>query len=153
MQTLLEQKLKAKTQITATCHLWVGSQSDNGYGQLCYEGRPQGVHRLMYKLHHGDIPAGLDIMHTCDVRNCVNPAHLIAGTRLDNMQDASSKGRMPRGRSSSSGKLTEEQVIKIRKLIALGLSNSSIARTYDVNPSAISRIKTKTDWAWLKELP
>jgi hypothetical protein len=147
----LEQKLKSKTQVTATCHLWLGSQSDNGYGQLRHEGRPQGVHRLVYKLYHGEVPTGLDVMHTCDVRNCLNPAHLIAGTRQANMQDAATKGRLPHGRQSASGKLTEEQVLKIRKLLSLGLSNSSIARTYAVNPSAISRIKTKTDGAWLKE--
>lgn len=38
--------------------------------------------------------AGVDIMHSCDNRLCVNPAHLAIGTRSENMKDAYNKGRI-----------------------------------------------------------
>jgi hypothetical protein len=33
------------------------------------------------------------VMHTCDVRACVNPDHLVLGTQSDNMMDALRKKR------------------------------------------------------------
>lgn len=32
-------------------------------------------------------------LHTCDVRNCINPGHLFVGTDKDNTQDMLAKGR------------------------------------------------------------
>lgn len=86
---------------TDTCWLWTGANND-GYGVFCVGSRKDGTrklvgaHRVSWVLHNGDIPEGLFVCHTCDVRNCVNPAHLWLGTHQDNMADTRNK-RVPLG--------------------------------------------------------
>lgn len=80
---------------TKTCWLWRGS-TVKGYGQFTVS--PQlktTAHRVSWVWHFGRrIPAGLVIMHTCDVPRCVRPAHLRLGTQGDNVRDASTKGHL-----------------------------------------------------------
>ncbi|MGH8609667.1 MAG: HNH endonuclease [Gammaproteobacteria bacterium] len=44
-------------------------------------------------LTYGVTPGGLLVTHKCDVRNCVNPAHLEVGTHKKNAQDMVERNR------------------------------------------------------------
>jgi len=76
------------------CQVWLGSVADHGYGRIRIDGVLHKVHRLSYEIHKGEIPSGLLVCHTCDVRCCLNPEHLFLGTNQDNRIDASNKGRL-----------------------------------------------------------
>lgn len=83
----------------AGCWRWMGSLNQDGYGQIGFTSRKLiHAHRAAWLLTHGEIPRGLQVLHTCDNPPCVNPAHLWLGTHADNMADASRKGRL-RGRT------------------------------------------------------
>jgi hypothetical protein len=77
--------------------------------------------RLAFEGTNGCIPPGAHILHRCDRPQCVNPAHLFAGSHLDNMRDMYSKGRrrLPTGERNGRAKLTAETVQAIRAATGL----------------------------------
>lgn len=82
--------------VDSGCWEWQGNRNQTGYGLFTVGGRRSGMvaHRFSYDRFVASIPDGLKVLHRCDNRRCVNPAHLFLGTQLDNMRDASQKGRI-----------------------------------------------------------
>src|SRR5580700_10130404 len=78
------------------CWLWEGYLTE-GYGRLDLGGQKWLAHRLSYRIFCGEIPAGMLVLHKCDVPCCVNPAHLYVGTDADNTRDKVLRGRHARG--------------------------------------------------------
>ena len=76
------------------CWFWTGELGRGGYGIFRFLNRKYLAHRWAYELLRGEIPEGLLACHKCDVRCCVNPAHIFLGTHEDNMRDALKKGRI-----------------------------------------------------------
>jgi hypothetical protein len=76
------------------CILWVGNTGKNGYGMKNWQSQSWLAHRLAWIEVHGRIPSGMNVLHRCDVRACINPAHLFLGTTADNMRDLREKERI-----------------------------------------------------------
>jgi hypothetical protein len=75
------------------CWEWKGPVARNGYGLV--EGTPWSggsSHIYSWKLHHGAIPKGQQVLHKCDNRLCVRPDHLYLGTAEQNVQDQKDRG-------------------------------------------------------------
>lgn len=125
------------------CLLWISSKVTGGYGTISLDGCPEYVHRAAWKLKTGKtIPDGMDICHTCDVRNCIEPEHLFLGTRKDNVQDMLKKGRGPK----PNAKLNYEKVFEMRWLEAIGRTAKSLAKEYGVSQSVSCRAITGKTW-------
>lgn len=130
------------------CWYWTASLS-LGYGQFSLHGFPYGAHVVSYNHFNGQIQKGLMVRHTCDNRDCVNPAHLISGTHQDNMDDMVERKRQAHnsfpGESHPMVKLTDEQVAEIRRLYvpySKDFNGKMLAARFGVTQTQISKIVT-----------
>lgn len=130
------------------CWEWQGEINQRGYGRLSKgSGNRSTASRVSWQIHNGEIPCGMLVCHTCDNRRCVNPAHLFLGSPADNTKDMLSKGREnpPRGSDNPRSRITEEDVINIRRC-SQHERTSSIAKRYDLDPNYVSKIIHKRCW-------
>lgn len=69
----------SKVTIVDNHWLWTGKHRPKGYGRHWWHGQWVQAHRFAYAAMYGD-PGSKDVDHKCNVRDCVNPAHLEAVT-------------------------------------------------------------------------
>lgn len=143
MKKSLEQRLLAGVEYDTNgqgCWLWSGSIGWEGYGRLGYEGREYKAHRLAYEAWVGPIPAGLLVCHHCDMRCCIRPDHLFAGTHADNTADMVRKDR------HGMAVLQIADIPVVRARLAAGETQASVARAYGVKHSVISLLARGERW-------
>ena len=142
----LKEKLKDNVLIEATtgCWLWQMHCDRDGYGQLKWGGKSkQAVHRLAYTAFNGEIPKGNIVRHTCDTPQCCNPKHLLVGTKQDNANDMTERGRSTFGEKNPSARLTWDDVATIR---SSSEPVSVLADTYGISVTQVRRILNNTRW-------
>lgn len=137
------------------CWLWTAARTQTNkpferrYGKFRWHRRTHATHRLSYLLEHGDYPEhGLLVLHSCHNPPCVNPAHLHAGTYLDNMTEMIAAGRRYDNAGENNGRatLTESMVISIRASHAKGIMPTALGRLHGLHPTTISKIVNRTLW-------
>ena len=132
---------------------WVWKQSKNafGYGQARFHGKLYKAHNFawrvwnqMYKPKKGEC-----VLHGCKMKHCVNPDSLRLGTGKENMADKVRDGTDNRGEKHRRAKLNDGNVLEIRRLVTQGVSQSKLAKQYDVTPSAICNVVSGKRWKHL----
>lgn len=134
---------------SAECWPWLAGQSSTGYGwiYIC-GGRRNPVRTYAHRaaLYYSTGKWKSVARHTCDNPICCNPRHLRWGTKRDNAQDALRRGRAYIGESNSNAKLTNRQVLQIRRLRSSGLTYKEISGATGVTTSRIAFVVTRQGW-------
>jgi hypothetical protein len=137
---------------TDDCVIWPLSKRNGGYGQVwdptikyCFRAH---VLALEMRWPRPD-PAALALHGPCHNPACMNYRHLYWGTRKRNQDDRKRDGTYllrPRGEASGRAKLTETQVIEIRRARSTGESLRSIARRFPCSPTNVAAIYKREIW-------
>lgn len=165
MIPIIEESIKkflSKTNIpdnSDECWLWRDASTYQGYGRFYFyhDGFVDSdtAHRISYRIFHGEIPSHLFVLHKCDVRMCVYPSHLFAGTQRENVADMDRKGRgkhwggNPFGEKAKNARLTQSQVDEIRATYiprSRSYSQRALARKFGVAQATIYYVLSGGTW-------
>lgn len=128
------------------CWPWQGRLGNHGYGVLGGGDDAKLAHVLSWEIHHGAVPDGQCVLHTCDFRPCCRPDHLFLGSHADNSADMVEKDRQHRGERHCFAKLTDAAVLTIR---ASSKSQHELAVEFGVHPATIRDAVTGKTWKHL----
>lgn len=131
------------------CWNWLAGETRGGYGKFYLNGKTLVSSRVAFEISNNiTVPKGAFVMHTCNNRRCVNPAHLISGTHQQNMSYMVACGRCSNGNqigNRNSAKLTPAQEIEIKAKSLKGLSQRKLGLEYNVCKSAIYYLLRRTN--------
>lgn len=128
------------------CWMWEGAVKA-GYGRVETDGRSVPAHRFSWELAGHRIEPGLVLRHTCDRRRCVNPAHLLPGTKQDNTNDMVRRGRQVKGSNLPQSRLCATKIREARRLRRSGRTVALLARMFGVSLSAMSVALRGITWS------
>jgi hypothetical protein len=140
--------MNTSTRLDTPCLEWTGAVMSTGYGERNLgDGRIVLVHRLAVAEVDGwEAIEGKFVLHLCDNRLCYRYDHLRIGTAADNSADMVAKGRSCTGEKHWRSKLTEEDVVAIRRRRAAGETTVSLGLEFGVSPMNIGLIANRKRW-------
>lgn len=148
----------------AGCRPWRGALDKDGYGVTTLRlggTRIPGSSRVHRRVLEAVIGRSLGrdevACHSCDNPQCVEPAHLSAGSVSDNIRQSHDRGRAAglanigspapvRGEAHGRHKLTEAEVGLIREGLVRGDRQAILARRFGVSQASISNICRGKNW-------
>lgn len=127
-----------------------------GYYQLIY--RDKGtrkkhyIHRLVAKVFIGPIEKGLCVNHKDGIKSNNHYTNLEIVTRKENNDHAVETGLRKKWRGSvhPQAKLTESDVLAIRRRVASGEKRVEVAKDYGIVCGTVSDIIIGKSWSWLE---
>ena len=109
-----------------------------------------GAHRIIWAMSNGPIPKGLTINHKNGIKDDNRPSNLETATYSEQRRHALDvlkvKRHRPKGSKHPKTKLSEADVLEIRRMRKEGHMVKGIAIYYNMKPKAISAICCRRTW-------
>lgn len=138
---------KALATETDDCILWPYGKAGSGYGVLTVDGRHVYAHRMVCEAANGPMPSGKrDAAHGCGNSSCINKRHLRWATPKENDADKIIHGTTNKGERHGNSKLTDFDVLAIRKRLRQGETQRSVARDFSVHVMTVCNIGLGKRW-------
>lgn len=136
------------------CWEWKGTKNNAGYPLFSMKGRMYSAIRILYQIYYKrNIEKGWIISHTCKNNECMNPDHIYATTRSERTQQAYRDRELvpasQKGEKNPNSKLSERDVLDIRKSKEEGITHQELADKYKVTKTTISQIVNRKLWQHL----
>lgn len=131
------------------CWIWLAAKAQTSakqYGHFNLDGRALRAHRAAWLIYRGEIPEGMQVLHSCDIGICVNPDHLRLGTHTENMQEMVERGRHNNGSHERKGYghwnavFTEQDHAEMVRMRNEGKLIREIAEHFDCSKSNVSKV-------------
>ena len=140
------------------CWNYLGAKNHKGYGRTRFSPVRGGASHNI-SVHRISLLASLgkefdeyktfceQACHTCDNPSCTNPAHMYAGTQVDNTRDMVARGNQ-RGEKPKRTKITEQAARAVKHLYLAGnLTKAQIGKMYGIAPSTVYCIGSGSRWS------
>lgn len=142
----IDELLMITSSETDDCINWNYSKTNDGYGQVRYNGATRRAHKVSCCISNGIDYDDVDgvVMHSCDNPCCVNPKHLSVGTQHENVIDCVSKGRFRsvEGINNPRSIVSNHDADKMRSMRDSGMTYGDIAKNMGVGKSTAYRVIT-----------
>lgn len=130
------------------CWIWRGWFADGVPMMNLSRGKSASVRRIAWEQAKGTIPKGRFPSVTCDDRRCINPEHAMLCTRGGYMRLARKRGTIIHDAAwrakitvaKRAGSPVARHLDEIRRRLAEGESQSSVARVFGVSQTTIYNI-------------
>lgn len=139
-----------KVKREGSCWIWQACCL-SGYGTFSIKRRTYYAHRVSWRWFKKEDPGQIRILHTCNIRACVNPEHLYLGTQSANMFQKFADGYSTKGELHRRAKLRDCDVIEIRRLSDAGFNSRQINKKFDwVSHRCIRGVIDGSRWSHIK---
>lgn len=119
----------------------------NGYTSIGINGKAQTRHRFSFEISHRKLKDGELVMHLCNNKVCIEPAHLVAGNYKDNNSYTAGCGRGYKGVNHHNTHLDEYDIRQMRNDFATGLfMKVELAKEYGITPQPMGLILNNKTW-------
>ena len=129
------------------CQICGGALTADGYGHMSLDGGDEPAHFVGFELYHGHRPRGEVLRHMCGRRSCCAGRHLVEGTQKQNLADAVAHGTHvppphPCGQDHPQAALDDAGIAEVKRRLAAGETQTSIAAAMGVSQPLISSVST-----------
>jgi hypothetical protein len=104
------------------------------------------AHRIVYLVHHGDIPDGMQINHKDGDKWNNHPGNLELATPGENSRHAIRVLGVNIGEKHGMSKLSNRDVREIRRLCRQGVTRRRIAERFKIDPGNVTKIAQRKTW-------